>query len=792
MSNFASSVRSRLILLILAVVIPAFGLILYSAHKHHELTAKQIKLNALTAARAIASEQDKVLDNAHQFLITVSRVPQVRGNDKVACHKILSGLLEPRYADLMVAERNGKLLCAALNANRSLATSNGIHHKMAVETYGFSVGSIRYHPTSKKHLLDVSYPIMEPAGVIRAVVSAAVDLSWLSHMTVDNHLYSGATFSLVNRDAIVLQRYPEGSDWMGKSILLEGADSKLIANNAEQTTELTGADGVHRLFAFSPLKNAIGRQLTYAAIDIPVRTAFIKTREILMENLVALGVFSTIVLSLAWFGADLFVLRRIKDIISATHKVANGDLKARTTLAYDKSELGQMAEAFDNLARALEARKAEADESAKQIQKQRQQQEALYQLNRGMTSTLDVTSVLRILLDHACTLFPSCAVSVSWISKETNRLEPIACRGFEKDDQALGELAAADTLPRLVFTQQVPLVISDGRSDERNAAPDLFVHHQLRSYVGMPLIVRRDVLGVLSLYTRDTKEFGAEELSFLSALVNEVAIAIHNSRLFERTLEQALELEKSNKIKDEFLGVMSHELRTPLNIIMNYAEALIMEAFGEMGSDQERAIDKIRTQARELSLLINGILEITKIESHTVSVQSEPLDLMDFISEIRSDYEFPTEKDLVLEWHYADLPSVVNDRPKLRHILTNLINNAIKFTDKGTVTVSAYVTSDRKTLDIRVADTGSGIPDEQIPFVFDKFRQIDSATTRNHSGAGLGLFIVKNFVEILGGSIEVTSKVGEGSVFIVRLPIRVLDRSQESSVLAEAAVGHEA
>jgi signal transduction histidine kinase len=124
--------------------------------------------------------------------------------------------------------------------------------------------------------------------------------------------------------------------------------------------------------------------------------------------------------------------------------------------------------------------------------------------------------------------------------------------------------------------------------------------------------------------------------------------------------------------------------------------------------------------------------------------------------------------------------------------LTNLINNAIKFTDKGTVTVSAYVTSDRKTLDIRVADTGSGIPDEQIPFVFDKFRQIDSATTRNHSGAGLGLFIVKNFVEILGGSIEVTSKVGEGSVFIVRLPIRVLDRSQESSVLAEAAVGHEA
>jgi signal transduction histidine kinase len=284
-------------------------------------------------------------------------------------------------------------------------------------------------------------------------------------------------------------------------------------------------------------------------------------------------------------------------------------------------------------------------------------------------------------------------------------------------------------------------------------------------------------------------ELRPEELSFLKVLVNEVAIAIHNSRLFEQTRKQAIELEKSNKIKDDFLGVMSHELRTPLNIIMNYAEALKMGAFGEMNSDQERGTDKIRAQARELLLLINGILEITKIESHTVSIQNDPVDLMDFISQIKSDYMFPMEKELVLEWNYADLPLVVSDRTKLRHILTNLINNAIKFTDQGCVAVSACITADGEALELRVADTGPGIPDELLPFVFDKFRQIDSATTRNHSGAGLGLFIVKNFVDLLGGTIEVTSKVGEGSVFTVCLPVRAADgKLAASASAAESAV----
>ncbi|HSK28683.1 MAG TPA: ATP-binding protein, partial [Candidatus Limnocylindria bacterium] len=132
----------------------------------------------------------------------------------------------------------------------------------------------------------------------------------------------------------------------------------------------------------------------------------------------------------------------------------------------------------------------------------------------------------------------------------------------------------------------------------------------------------------------------------------------------------------------------------------------------------------------------------------------------------------PMEKELTLEWRYPpNLPVIESDRTKLRQILTNLINNAIKFTDQGSVSISANLVDKGQTLEFQVIDTGPGIPEDLLPFVFDKFRQIDSTTTRHYSGAGLGLYIVKSFVEILGGTVSAQSKIGEGSLFSVRLPI---------------------
>jgi signal transduction histidine kinase/HAMP domain-containing protein len=753
-------------------MIPTFALMLDSAGKYRELTAAQVKQNALVAGRAIASEQDRVLENAHEFLVTLSRLPQIREKDRAACRKILAGLLEPRYADLALADPGGHPLCTALSASHSLANSGGLHHSRSVEEYDFAVGNIRRLPASAKALVDVSYPVLDRPGVVRAVVSAAIDLSWINRMAVDTHLHPGASFTLINGKGEALLRYPAGNDWIGKTILPHGAQLATLSSSRENTIEARGPDGIPRLFAFSPLKNPVGGETVYAAVDLPVEIAFYKTRDILMQQLIALGILSALILASTWFGTDALVLRRIRDIIAATQKMAAGNLRARTALAYDTSELGQMARAFDNLAETLEKREAEAVQAARQIHQQRQQQEALYDLNRGITSTLDVASVLTILLDHISLLFPSYAVTVSWIHAQSKVLETIACRTSTGSEPADTACASKESLPELVLQQRSPLAVLDGRADLRTADLDPFRRDGWVSYLGLPLTVKNEILGVLSFYSREKHEFSPDETIFLNALVNEAAIAIHNSQLFEQTRQQAAELEKSNKIKDEFLGVMSHELRTPLNIIMNYSEALRMGTFGDMGPDQARGMDKIRLQAGHLLSLINGILEITKIESGTVSFEARPLDLKDFMAELKSDYMLPMETGVTLVWdNGAQLPIFVTDRIKLKQIVTNLINNAIKFTARGSVTISTAIAAGGERLEIQVADTGPGIPNELISSVFDKFRQIDSATTRNYSGAGLGLYIVKNFVTLLGGTIEVRSKLGEGSTFTVKLPV---------------------
>jgi signal transduction histidine kinase/HAMP domain-containing protein len=775
MTRRLSSLRFRLIALILLAVIPAFAVILYSAAKHRDLTTQQVQRNALGAARAIAAEQERFFESAHQFLIMLSRVPQIREQNKNSCGKFLTGLLEPLYADLGLADVKGNLLCSALPAGHSLLRSNGPHQNHVVETHDFSAGQIRTDRATGMTLMDLGFPILDSTGVLRAVVVAALNLSWLSRLTAENHLYSGATLSLVDGDGNVFLRYPQGRYSIGQPIFAKALDDGMLSQETEKAVESIGSDGVRRLIAFARLKSPVGGKPIYAAIDISAAMAFEEADQILVHDLMILGLLTALTLVAAWFGADVVVLRRIRDIVAATRQITAGKLSARTRLPYGRSELGQMARTFDELAQALEKRKAEADATTRHIQKQQQQQNALYDLNLTITSTLDLTCVLNTLLDEISPLFSSCVTTVGLINKQSGAMEIIARRNLDQTDGMQDGITIEQGLPLVVLKRQSTQAISNAQIDPRTTNPEFFRQHRLVSYLGMPLIAKGECLGVLSFYTKEEHCFAAEEMNFLTALVNQAAIAIYNSRLYEQTRNQAVQLEKSNKIKDEFLGVMSHELRTPLNIIMNYAEALRMGTFGNISRDQEKSAEKIRCQAGHLLTLINGILEITKIESATLTLFKDRIDLSEFMTENRSDYMMPVDKNLILQWEFSDLPVITSDRMKLKQILTNLINNAIKFTDHGRVSISAQMINLERTLEFIVADTGSGIPGDLLPSIFDKFRQIDSTTTRNHSGAGLGLYIVKTFVDLLGGTISVQSRVGEGSVFTVQLPVNVED-----------------
>ena len=237
-----------------------------------------------------------------------------------------------------------------------------------------------------------------------------------------------------------------------------------------------------------------------------------------------------------------------------------------------------------------------------------------------------------------------------------------------------------------------------------------------------------------------------------------------------REQHYSVELERANKMKTEFLSIMSHELRTPLSVVMGYAGMVKDRLLGEINSEQEKALETVIRRAIDLLTMINSILYATSLEAQAMKAESREVSLSDFLIDLRSTYEVPSSKGLILIWDYpSELLVVKTDSGKLRHILQNLINNAIKFTDSGSVKISARYFRETKTVEFKVADSGIGIPKEKLPTIFEMFRQVDSSETRLYGGVGLGLYIVKRFTELLGGKVEVESELGKGSTFTVTI-----------------------
>ncbi len=278
-------------------------------------------------------------------------------------------------------------------------------------------------------------------------------------------------------------------------------------------------------------------------------------------------------------------------------------------------------------------------------------------------------------------------------------------------------------------------------------------------------------MGVVLFYSRDKHEFSREEIDFLATVAGQAAIAINNSQVYEETAKLAEDLTRSNKVKDEFLSVVSHELRTPVNVIRGYAEMVKQGIFGEINAEQAQANQRIVAQSDHLLGMLTNVLEAARIDAERVGFTRDEINPAQILDELKAVYENRTGKEPALVWNYpATLPYMKSDRGKLQQVFRNLIDNAIKFTEKGSVTVAARYLQEEQGVEFNIEDTGVGIEPEFLPVIFEKFRQADSSNTRAHEGMGIGLYIVKEFVTMLGGQVEVRSHVGKGSTFTVKLP----------------------
>jgi signal transduction histidine kinase/DNA-binding NarL/FixJ family response regulator len=398
-----------------------------------------------------------------------------------------------------------------------------------------------------------------------------------------------------------------------------------------------------------------------------------------------------------------------------------------------------------------------------------ERQSALREFNLTINASLDLRSVLERLLEKVATFGSGYACTIRLVNEETRSLEAVASRHVDEKDWRKNTATLREGLTQAVALARAPLTVLDLARDKRVRRQDYIRHNAFVSYLGLPLLVQDEFVGVLSIYTKKPHEFSPEETEFLSTLAEQAATAIHNSRLYEKLKTAHAALEKAVEVKSVLMGVMAHELKSPIQVIMGAASLLSQGMFGEITEDQRVRIQSIESGANELVELIDSALEMTRLEQGKMALVATEISVEALLAELKAEFsEAFNEKGIELD---IKMPPpgflMITDRLKLKEILRNLLDNARKFTAQGKVTVEFESKGDDR-VEFIVTDTGIGIPPEYSRKIFDLFYQVD-LSQKEHASAGMGLNIVKRLVEAMDGEISVTSDAGQGSTFRVEL-----------------------
>jgi len=459
----------------------------------------------------------------------------------------------------------------------------------------------------------------------------------------------------------------------------------------------------------------------------------------------------------------------------------------------------------------------ELQERTAQLTRSVEEQRALAEVSQAVSSSLDVQEVLTTIVAHATRLADADAGTIFELDAGTQRFERRAsyqmpdeliaaideARPSADDDTVLGRMA------RTMTTLQVPDIAdpSEGSHPVSNVAREA----GFRALLIVPLIRERRMIGALNIRRKRPGEFPEPVVKLVETFASQSVLAIENARLFQQVQETSHQLQIASQHKSDFLANMSHELRTPLNAVIGYSEMLQEEAedLGETAFLPD--LQRINAAGKHLLGLINDILDLSKIEAGRMDLFLETFDVAALVQDVASIVQPLVEKNgntLVVSCA-DDLGAMHADQTKVRQTLFNLLSNASKFTEHGSIELRVTLTPQPPlptvgegetenllpspsqwggtsaqpmfaprsggggAISFAVSDTGIGMTEAQLGKLFEAFSQAEAGTSRRYGGTGLGLVISRHFCQMMGGDIAVESAAGHGSTFTVTLPAEV-------------------
>jgi signal transduction histidine kinase len=763
-------IRWHLMMLVAAALVPVliFGAVMIVERRRQE--REDVERGLLDTARALSLAVDRELEISIRALQTLGTSEHLESGDLGRFYAQAGRVLKAQgsWSTIVVFDSEGRQVLNLLRAFGSPLpggppSNPGVKNTIALKRP--FVSNLFFGRLAGERRIAVNVPVMRD-GEVKYVLGANISPLALQNLLKQQNVAPGWLATIIDANKLTLARTRDAEKFFGKA-----ASSNFAAKTAEAKEAIwrgvtLDGDEVYGAAVRSEVSGwAVGLAAPVAVVEGPMQRVLL-VASLGGISLLFMGIFLAVV-----FG------RRIAGPIAALSKAAAAVGRGETP----KTETSPIAEA-NQVARALEDAAVSRARAERQTRENLDRIAALRDIGTAITSSLDLRKMIAVLLEKIEIFLPIAAIcAVRLLDRATGKSEFLACRGVAEEEWRSSRIGVR--FKEIVETGK-PLAIVNLDRDPRTINREIIRKHGLVSYLGVPLTARGEVLGVLSLYTAREHEFTAEEIEFFNTLAGEAAIAIQNAQLFEKVdlsrRELALtndslkasrdELERANRVKDDFLSVMSHELRTPLSIVMGYVGMMKERIFGDINPRQADVLQKVISRAAEQLDMINDIMQTTQLEARPGGAYREPFDLRDFLNHLKSDYKMNGVKNgVALIWDFPEVPTPIRaDLPKLKQILQNLINNALKFTDAGTVKVTARPNG--RLIEFTVSDTGVGIAADKLDLIFNKFFQVDSSETRLYGGVGLGLFIVKKFTGLLRGEVTVESEPGKGSRFTVRIP----------------------
>jgi signal transduction histidine kinase/HAMP domain-containing protein len=727
-----ASIRNSLLYLGLIVLLPFLGILLYTHIEGKQFASKNAAENTLRVAKSLSELQLFFEESTRQLLSVIAEVPDVKQNNFKETNKLLTELLaqNPAYASLLIVDSNGNLINAG-NRIKPINVSDRKYFIDVQKTKAFSVGEFTISRLTNKPVLHYAYPVLNNKKQIQSVLIAGFDLNKFEHLFQNAKLGNEAILTIVDRNGVCL--YSSTNNKVKKGTRVNSDILKNISPNSnEGVFEAIDNKGTEILFAYQRIQLNKTEPYMYITVGIPKKVAFAEYNFIMYRNIVLWALTAFLVIFFVYRYLRRNILQNIDRLVENSKQLAKGNLSSQTGLHNLKGELGVLARSFDEMAKTIASRDEERNETLKTLEKLKERFElAVSSANIGIWD---------------------------WYINEDFLI-------WDENMFVLYEASPEDYLPNIDFWKS------------RISPDDTMMFSDL---LKTALTDKKPVKGEFKIMTVFS---GIKHIRIVADIIrdkqdNPVRMIGVNWDITERTeLEQNImvareKAEQSDMLKSSFLANMSHEIRTPLNGIIGFSQLLSEDQ--TLSDNNKKYIDIIVASGNNLLNLVNDILDISIIESGQLKILDQECDLNSTLNKLHSLFKNIIERqnrniDLILNCDSDNL-HIITDINRLNQIVTNLIGNAIKFTEKGNVTFG-YKIVDGHIL-FFVKDTGIGISKENHKKIFDRFKQADENTGHTFGGTGLGLAISRSLVERMGGKIWLESELDKGSSFYFTLPYR--------------------